>query len=729
MRPLAKTGCILFLCFSAASFFCAQIQFFISCCLLAAAVFLLLFAKKRGIAFCLIIAAAATAYLGSYTQLVFLPSQQYDQKTAELSGTITDLIPSQGETVYRIQVHSVDGKKLSVPFQAAVHSEIDLGADYYDSITTQAKLYTTSSSNTLSLEDRLKSKGVFLSAYPVEGSLVEHTNTLKKPPQVYFLRLRDRMEESISRLIGEPQSGLVQGILFGRTEKLSFDLSQDFRRAGLAHILAVSGLHLTILSQALLLFLYFCRVPRRAARIVTCLFVLGFMAMAGFTASVMRAGVTTIIYLTACFFGRESDGLNSLGGAAAVVLLLNPFAVADVSFLLSFSATLGILLLSGRLNRRLSRYCFGIRFLEGLCENFCVSLSAILFTIPVSVLVFREISVIAPVSNLVVSLIVPLLLVCGFLTGTVGILWTGGGELLGKITRSLAWSLSKIAEFFVGFPYAHLPLEFDFLKIWVCCTLVLIGIPLLFRRRGFIRFSALFSAIILLGGILSYQVFNRNTVCLAAIGNGFGYSIIISYQQRAIVIDCGGGDYSGRNAYDYLCGKGISTIDSLVLTKLDRENAQGAPFLVEQCRVNSLVRPEQGPLLGELSLAAEKAGTESSPLGSMRIAVDSACVIEVNTLYKEPVVTVRFPHFALAYSANAGSLAEVAKSTDVNILLTKSEINNSLKNLQDRYAIILNDTPSEQDDSLGMFDRRVSKRGMTEWLIGMEGKFLVRGDE
>lgn len=729
MRPLAKTGLVFFCCFVAASFFRVQIQIVACCAFLGVAFFFAFLLRKRAAAAVLVLAGLAFGYMGLYTQLVYEPAHQFSGKTAQITGTIVEMSPSQGGLFYQLRVAGIDGEKV-VPFQVSLYSEIDLGADYYDTLTVQAKLRSSSPpGSALQLGDRQKPKGTFLSASPVDGSEIVCASPSARPPHLVFLHLRDGMIEAIDRCVGEPQSGLVQGLLFGRKDGIEFSTSQDFRRAGLAHALAVSGLHLTILSQALLLLFYLCRIPRKAARLITILFVLGFMAMAGFTPSVVRAGITTTIYLAAAFFGRESDGLNSLGGAAVVILLLNPFAVADVSFLLSFSATLGILLVSSKITAFGKRFCMGVKLLEGVCENFSVSLAAVLFTAPVSMLAFQEFSVIAPVSNLVACLMFAPLLVAGFLTGVLGMVWQGAGELLGRITRSLAWMLSKIAEFFASFPYSHLPLGFGFVKAWVFCAAGLIGLSMLSRsRRRMVRYSALLSVIVLLGGILSHQVFFRDVICVAVVGNGFGYSIVVTYDSRATVIDCGGGDYSGRNTYNYLSSKGIEQIDSLILTGLDREAAGGAAFLVSQCSVRSLVMPDKGPALGEIQHEAERAGIKTERLDGMQITLSSYCRAEIDNRFKQPAVILRFPHVAFGYSPNAGSLYEAVKNDNVNILLTKDEINTSLKNLPGRYAIILNDIPTGSDSGQPENLLYAPPDQTTELMVGMGGIIVERGD-
>ena len=104
------------------------------------------------------------------------------------------------------------------------------------------------------------------------------------------------------------------------------------------------------------------------------------------------------------------------------------------------------------------------------------------------------------------------------------------------------------------------------------------------------------------------------------------------------------------------------------------------------------------------------------------------CRVEIDNRFKQPVIILHFPHVAFGYSPNTGSLYEAVKNDNVNILLTKDEINTSLKNLPGRYAIILNDIPTGSDSGQQENLLYAPPDQTTELMVGMGGTIVERGD-
>ena len=171
------------------------------------------------------------------------------------------------------------------------------------------------------------------------------------------------------------------------------------RGAGLAHLFAVSGLHCAFLVTLLALLL-----PRSRRRLfcgVTICVLLFYMNMVGLSPSVVRACIMQIALLLAPLFRRDSDSFTSLGMALLVILLGNPFAAASISFQLSFAATFGIVILSGRLCRLFFDWYQGKnkhvrRVLAFAGANLAVSLSATICTVPLVAYYFNTLSLVSP---------------------------------------------------------------------------------------------------------------------------------------------------------------------------------------------------------------------------------------------------------------------------------------------------------------------------------------------
>ena len=128
----------------------------------------------------------------------------------------------------------------------------------------------------------------------------------------------------------------------------------------------------------------------------------------------------SILYLLGIGIRKQADPINSLGFAMLVLTVPNPFAAGDTGLLLSFSATLGILLFSGRIQARLNRWTESIgvlkRLFRGLNSTIAATVSATVFTSPIVALTFGELSLVAPLSNLLMEFPADIMLLCGFLT-------------------------------------------------------------------------------------------------------------------------------------------------------------------------------------------------------------------------------------------------------------------------------------------------------------------------
>lgn len=201
-----------------------------------------------------------------------------------------------------------------------------------------------------------------------------------------FYKLRVYLENRImSWLPGDP-GGLASGILLGGNRLLSYKTRQNFTRDGLSHIIAASGYNVVMVSGWMA---YFGRKIRHK-KLMILSGILGtilYMLLAGLSASVMRAGIMSILSITALIYGRKSDAIWSLTITAIVMILVNPWYILDIGFQLSVMATLGVLLSSG----------------SELKIIFMVQL----FTIPLILHHFGQLSVVAPLANLLVIWTVP----------------------------------------------------------------------------------------------------------------------------------------------------------------------------------------------------------------------------------------------------------------------------------------------------------------------------------
>lgn len=163
--------------------------------------------------------------------------------------------------------------------------------------------------------------------------------------------VQNNMKENINEILGNEEAALCIGVLVGDREAISEEVEDDFQKSNLTHMLAVSGSHITYIINALAIML--SKTSKRFGKVFTIVFLVFFMALTGFTSSVVRASIMGMLILVASLVHRKSDTFNNLGISSLIILLVNPYAIADVGFTLSFGGTIGIVLLGSKVMKLL----------------------------------------------------------------------------------------------------------------------------------------------------------------------------------------------------------------------------------------------------------------------------------------------------------------------------------------------------------------------------------------
>lgn len=242
-------------------------------------------------------------------------------------------------------------------------------------------------------------------------------------------RLRIWIEHKIDALFTH-NAPMVRGILLGDSSYMNYNELQHVRDAGLAHILALSGLHISIISGFLRTVLRRLGVGYKLVCLVIMGFILFYCALVGFPSSLVRAGVMTGFLLLSTVVRRRYDSLCALSSAAILILLVNPYQLFSVGFLMSFGAMFGIILLSQPITRLLSN-----ALNDRLAESVSLSTCATLGTLPPMAIFFHSI----PTYGILVNTVaIPI--------ASIGIITAFTGTILGCILPVLATPFTIITN-------------------------------------------------------------------------------------------------------------------------------------------------------------------------------------------------------------------------------------------------------------------------------------------
>jgi len=253
-----------------------------------------------------------------------------------------------------------------------------------------------------------------------------------------LILLRKKFKKIIDLNLPLPESGLLNAVLLGYRQEIPNDLRANFSKAGVSHIVAISGLHISIIALIVFYIFIWFGVSRRKAFLPSILFLFLYVAMISFRASAVRAFIMSALALYALKIGRLKFSFNLLVLAGIILLLFNPkLLIFDVGFQLSFLAIAGILLFFEKIQKWLEIFIsnFKIRSIVA------ITLSAQILTLPLVFYYFGVISFISPISNLLILPILPFVLVGGILLIIFGLIY---GQLAFVFGWFLIWFLKYI---------------------------------------------------------------------------------------------------------------------------------------------------------------------------------------------------------------------------------------------------------------------------------------------
>ncbi|MBM7615790.1 ComEC/Rec2 family competence protein [Alkaliphilus hydrothermalis] len=260
-------------------------------------------------------------------------------------------------------------------------------------------------------------------------------------------------ESFLDKTLQAPQQEIMKSVLFGNQGYLSKDVKEAFSKSGTAHIVAVSGLHIGIIVMMLerILKLLGIGKNKRLLGISGCIFVYGYII--GFPVSIIRAGAMYLLYVLAYFLHRRYDPINCLMLIAFISLLYNPLYLFSVSFQLSFTATLSILVLYPILRK------IPLKIPQGIVDLLAVTLAAQLGTAPIIAYHFKEISVISLLVNLLIVPTLGILLSMGMISVIISLISPVLGTLINYFTNGLLTYIYWMVVFSSDLPYSSISVK------------------------------------------------------------------------------------------------------------------------------------------------------------------------------------------------------------------------------------------------------------------------------
>lgn len=246
----------------------------------------------------------------------------------------------------------------------------------------------------------------------------------------------------INSYLPEPQASLLNGIIFGTSLKTSKEFAIELKAVGLIHIVVLSGMNISLIAG--LMSGATLRFGKYISCLITILVIILFILFVGAKAPIIRAGVMGLLTLVAFIFKRKAVAIYSLFFAGIFSSIFFPKWIMSISFQLSYAATLGILLFGSPKP--------GSSF---LVRELRTSLSAQIFTVPIIFFYFKQISLISPLSNVLVAPLVGPIMVFGLLTAFLGKVHYLLGLLPAYISYGLLSWIIFVVKILSKVPFAY----------------------------------------------------------------------------------------------------------------------------------------------------------------------------------------------------------------------------------------------------------------------------------
>lgn len=436
--------------------------------------------------------------------------------------------------------------------------------------------------------------------------------------------VQNNLKGNIQKILEKEQGALCVGILIGDRENISSETEDNFKNSNLTHMLAVSGSHITYIIVAITTLIG--KTNKRYANIFTIFILIFFMALTGFTASVMRASIMGILTLLASILYRKSDTVNNLGISTLVLLIYNPYFLLDAGFLLSYAGTIGIIFFSDKINKSMEKLILKENnnqknkmsnvktiiktIIKVVINSFSITITANLLIIPIMAYMFNTISLTFWISNILAGPIMEVVTIFGFIVYFVSILFPVIAEFLGIFLNFFLTLLLQIAKISSNIPGAFIYVKTP--SILTCCVYyILLFSSTLFRNLKsqtiFIKsityvkkYKYKIICIVVLISISSFIInFIPSNLNIYFIDVGQGDSTLIkTVQNKTILIDGGGSEFGsfdvGKNTLlPYLLDRGISKIDYLMVSHFDSDHSLGCAKIIENLTVSNLILNKQ----------------------------------------------------------------------------------------------------------------------------------------
>lgn len=564
-RPLALAGFVILISF----FILSRVSFEESLCfiaILSAFLFIALIVKKLRkdkILLCILISMLIFTTNFVLTETYYLSVIENNKGNCQITGTVCETPKSsQFSTTYIIKVQGENYKIRYI-------SQDGRGFKQGDIVSGTVKL-ETSNEEIEYFESGMASR-VYFSCFETEEYFLENTGETNIVLSSIGT-IKEWFVNVVNRYLPGENGNISIAMAIGDKTKISEETISYFNYSGTAHLLVVSGLHLSLWSLSIINILEKKSALRKYTVPVGIGCLIVYSALTGFSVSVLRAGAMVFTTLLGRFFKRDSDSINSIGFAVVLIMLINPFSAYSASFWLTLLSTLGILVYSKRLKEWIDKLKIfdSIRekgWYKFISSSFSISISTAIFTMPVFILKFGIMPIASCLSNLLmveIAMIFMVLTVAGAILHLIGIIPLA--EMVFSIVGAIGNYLQTVAEKIGMWEWSTISVDHRFYDYFAIFLFISVAIVFFAYRKdiNIIKPASVGLAIIFSLTSLYCTAYEYNTPRIEV--NVFEENVmaVVTFKGHNVVVGCGSGAQTELNI-DLLKRHNEKQIDTLIV--------------------------------------------------------------------------------------------------------------------------------------------------------------------
>lgn len=527
-----------------------------------------------------------------YREFRLLPLSQVDGEILQITAEVTDFgrLTDYGASTEGSIV--LDGKS----FRSVLYLKESEILQPGDQITGSFRLRLTHEG--LEGDTYHRGNGTLLLAYAQEKTKISKSDQI--PLRYYPSVLRKNIIICLEETFPEDTAFFAKALLLGDRSDVNYETNTAFKVSGISHIIAVSGLHVSILFSVLSLV---TGRKRYLTALVGIPVLILFAAVTGFTPSVTRACVMQILMILAVVINREYDPLTALAAAVLLMLLVNPLVITSASFQLSVGCIVGIFAFSGRIQRYICGFSFWrnwkgktmkVRLRNWFASGLAVTLSAMIFTTPLVAYYFGTVSLLGVLTNLLTLWVVSWIFYGIMAVCVMSLVWQQGAGIVAWLVSWLIRYVLLVAKGIAHFPLAAIYTKSPFMIAWLGLCYALLLVFFLWKHRK----PYILMCCVVLGLMLSFLCSWLEPLVtdyrVSVLNVGQGQSVLLQSHGRTFLVDCGGDTdtVAADTAAETLLSMGIYRLDGIIVTHYDADHAGGVPELLSRIPADIVLLPE-----------------------------------------------------------------------------------------------------------------------------------------